>query len=83
MYHAQTFQSMGTMPINDSMEKVEIFLSARKLLDMDFFSKSDPYVKVYFTRGPQQPEVYIGKTETIQDNLNPNFEKSFTLEYIF
>lgn len=36
------------------MQKVEIFLSARNLLDKHLFSKSDPYVKVYFKRGPQQ-----------------------------
>lgn len=36
------------------MQKVEIFLAARNLQDKDFFSKSDPYVKVYFKRGPGQ-----------------------------
>lgn len=63
--------------------KVELFLSARNLLDMDVFSKSDPYVKVFFKVGPGQPERYIGKTETVDNNLNPNFVKSFVLDYVF
>lgn len=50
---------------------------------MDFFSKSDPYVKVYFKVGPQQAEKYLGKTETIDNNLNPNFNKTFIVDYIF
>lgn len=28
-------------------EKVEIFLSARKLKNLDFFSKSDPQARLY------------------------------------
>ena len=50
---------------------------------MDFFSKSDPYVKVYFKNSPQRQQMLIGRTETIDNNLNPNFVKSFTLDYIF
>ena len=77
----QTFTTSNTL--NESMQKVEIFISARNLLDMDFFSKSDPYVKVYFTSGPSRQQAYLGKTETIDNNLNPNFVKSFKLDYIF
>jgi Ca2+-dependent lipid-binding protein len=50
---------------------------------MDIFSKSDPYVKVYFKKAPNQPFLFIGKTETIDNNLNPNFKKSFFVDYIF
>ena len=79
---SQTFPSNSTLP-SDSMQKVEIFLSARNLLDMDFFSKSDPYIKVHFSSGPQRKPALIGRTETIDNNLNPNFTKSFKLDYIF
>lgn len=84
MYSAptKTFPTAVTMP-SDSMQKVEIFLSARNLLDMDFFSKSDPYVKVYFSSSPQRKPALIGRTETVDNNLNPNFVKSFQLDYIF
>jgi Ca2+-dependent lipid-binding protein len=58
-------------------------VSARGLFDMDVFSKSDPYVKVYFKRVPNQPFVLLGRTETIDNNLNPNFKKSFMVDFIF
>ena len=50
---------------------------------MDFFSKSDPYVKVYFSSNPLHKPVLVGRTETVDNNLNPNFVKSFKLDYIF
>jgi len=50
---------------------------------MDIFSKSDPYVKVSFKRAPNQPWAFLGRTETIDNNLNPNFKKSFIVDYIF
>ena len=50
---------------------------------MDVFSKSDPYVKVYFKRVPNQPWAYLGRTQTIDNNLNPNFTKSFVVQYVF
>lgn len=31
-------------------ERVELFLSCRNLKDLDYFSKSDPYIKVNFRR---------------------------------
>lgn len=50
---------------------------------MDVFSKSDPYIKVHFRVGPGQQERLIGRTETVDNNLNPNFVKSFVLDYVF
>jgi hypothetical protein len=43
-------------------QRVELYLSCRNLLDMDVFSKSDPYIKVYFRVGPNQMEKCLGKT---------------------
>lgn len=63
---------------------MEIFLNGRGLGDLDFFSKSDPYVKVYFERkavGGQWN--LIGRTETIDNDLNPNWKKTFVLDYVF
>jgi hypothetical protein len=64
-------------------QKIELFLNARGLGDMDFFSKSDPYVKVYFKRHPNENIMFMGRTETIMNDLNPNFTKSFIVDYIF
>lgn len=37
--------------MNDALyQTIEIFLSGRNLKDQDFFSKSDPYVKVSYRR---------------------------------
>ncbi|CAD8121959.1 unnamed protein product [Paramecium sonneborni] len=49
-----------------------------KLLDLDFFSKSDPYAKFYRVNG-QQTEL-IHKTEVIKNNLNPNWMSWETTE---
>ena len=71
------------MLTTDEVVQLEIFLSARGLYDMDVFSKSDPYVKVYFKRSNTNQWGLLGRTETIDNNLNPNFQKSFVVDYIF
>jgi hypothetical protein len=52
------------MQIDDGVSmKIEIFLSARNLKDLDFFSKSDPYIKVFFRRDFNAKQyLQIGKT---------------------
>ena len=73
------------MDLNNSLsQRIELFISARHLRDLDVFSKSDPYCKVSFKRDYTQHQYsVVGKTETIQNNLNPNFAKSFQIDYIF
>lgn len=48
---------------------------------MDTFSKSDPYVIVQVKKNNQWFE--YGRTETIMDNLNPNFATSIIIDYYF
>jgi len=62
-------------------EKVELFISGRKLKNMDILSKSDPQVRLFIQSNGQW--VLAGKTEMIKDNLNPNFTTTFTLDFIF
>lgn len=72
---------------NGPSERIEMFLSCRNIKDSDVFSKSDPYVRVSFKRDFTQKQFAIlgkkifilGRTETIQNNLNPNFAKSFAI----
>jgi len=66
----------------DDKEKIELFLSCRRLANKDVFSKSDPYVKIYMGKAGGGYNL-IGQTETIQDNLNPNFSKSIVVDYVF
>jgi len=61
----------------DGHQKVDLYISCRGLKDTDVLSKSDPQVIVYLSG------VEIGKTEVVRDNLNPDFKKSFSVNYIF
>lgn len=70
------------MTTNESSQ-LELFISARGLFDMDVFSKSDPYVRVHYKNPLTQKWSIVGRTETIDNNLNPNFKKSFVFDYIF
>ena len=72
--------------IQDS-EPVKLFFSCKKIKDADVFSKSDPYIKVYRyienqNKGMQNTE-FVGMTEVIQDNLNPDFETAINVDYFF
>ncbi|KAF3689662.1 Copine-5 [Channa argus] len=51
--------------------KVEITVSCRNLLDKDTFSKSDPC------------EYVFGRTEVIDNTLNPDFVRKYILDYFF
>uniref|UniRef100_A0A672IHF1 Copine-8 n=1 Tax=Salarias fasciatus TaxID=181472 RepID=A0A672IHF1_SALFA len=66
-------------PLNASIPatKVEITVSCRNLLDRDTFSKSDPSktLHVYF--------FCFGRTEVIDNTLNPDFVRKFILDYFF
>ncbi|XP_012938901.1 copine-8 [Aplysia californica] len=63
--------------------KVELSVSCRNLTDNDVFSKSDPMcvLKIIDPKSRQTHE--IGRTETIKDNLNPDFVKKFIVDYFF
>jgi len=54
-------------------------------VNLDVTSKTDPLVKVYIREKKEPlPEWQIsGQTETMKDNLNPDFTKNFTLNYYF
>uniref|UniRef100_A0A8V5H932 C2 domain-containing protein n=1 Tax=Melopsittacus undulatus TaxID=13146 RepID=A0A8V5H932_MELUD len=56
---------------------------SRNLLDMDTFSKSDPVV-VLFVQGSGSSEwKEFGRTEVIDNTLNPDFVRKFVLDYYF
>ncbi|XP_072233197.1 copine-8 [Leuresthes tenuis] len=72
-------------PLNPSIPatKVEITVSCRNLLDRDTFSKSDP-ICVLYTQGMGNKEWReFGRTEVIDNTLNPDFVKKFILDYFF
>lgn len=68
---------------NSEHEKIEMFVSCRNLINRDLVSKSDPYI--IFSMKDRKTGQYVlkDKTETIKDNLNPNFLKTFIVDFIF
>lgn len=84
-----TFLNMASIgdfdPLNASIPatKVEITVSCRNLLDRDTFSKSDP-ICVLYTQGMGNKEWReFGRTEVIDNTLNPEFVRKFILDYFF
>ncbi|XP_074549331.1 copine-3-like isoform X2 [Halichoeres trimaculatus] len=66
----------------DCVTKVALSISCENLLDMDTFSKSDPVCLLLMnSSGPHWTE--IGRTEKIKNCLNPQFSKTFVIDYYF
>ncbi|XP_066469100.1 copine-9 [Tiliqua scincoides] len=63
--------------------KVELTVSCRNLLDMDTFSKSDPVVVLYIQGTADKEWREFGRTEVIDNTLNPDFVRKFVLDYYF
>ena len=64
-------------------QRVELYFSCRNLINLDYLSKSDPTIKVYESNSKSNNWYFKSQTETIQDNLNPDFAKSVRVDYIF
>mmetsp|Transcript_3867 Transcript_3867/g.9130 ORF Transcript_3867/g.9130 Transcript_3867/m.9130 type:complete len:723 (-) Transcript_3867:73-2241(-) len=64
--------------------KIELFLSCRRLVNKDVFSKSDPMAVLSMKDGINYRSMSkIDRTEVIDNNLNPDFKKRFVLDYHF
>jgi Ca2+-dependent lipid-binding protein len=63
--------------------EVELHFSCRKLKDMDFVGKSDPYVRVSVKTKKDLQYRKIGETEILKENLNPDFTTGIKAEYLF
>ena len=66
---------------NNLKERVNLFVSGRNLKNLDAFSRSDPRCILFEKTGNSWSKV--GETETINNNLNPDFQTSFTVDYFF
>ncbi|KAI3355082.1 hypothetical protein L3Q82_017957 [Scortum barcoo] len=68
--------------LTDCVTKVALSISCDNLLDRDTFSKSDPLcVLLMNSSGPHWCE--IGRTEKIDNCLNPKFSKAIVVDYYF
>eukprot|EP00731_Ephydatia_muelleri_P028931 Em0020g575a len=69
-------------PSSNLSSKVELSVSCSNLKNLDHFSKSDPVVFLY-CRGREVEWTKVGRTELIENNLNPKFSTTFSMEYRF
>ncbi|XP_074726126.1 copine-8 isoform X2 [Strix uralensis] len=63
--------------------KVELSVSCRNLLDRDTFSKSDPICVLYTQAIGNKEWREFGRTEVIDNTLNPDFVRKFIMDYFF
>lgn len=66
----------------DDRETVELFFSCWNLKDQDIIGKSDPQLTLE-KHVDGNNWAHVGVTEVIKNNLNPDFVKSFKLEFVF
>ncbi|KAG5838061.1 hypothetical protein ANANG_G00219800 [Anguilla anguilla] len=70
-------------PQTGSTAIVPTHLSVRNLLDVDTFSKSDPVVVLYVQGIGTKEWREFGRTEVIDNTLNPDFVRKFVLDFFF
>jgi len=70
---------MSSMPTSS----VEVSISCKNLADMDTFSKSDPFAVLYLQDARTGGWSCQGRTETIDNTLDPQWAKKFVLNYQF
>ena len=63
--------------------RVEIFVSAKNLADLDTFTLSDPLCTLKVKNSKHGGYIDYGSTEVIDNNLNPKWVKNFQVEYYF
>lgn len=74
-----SFGGSASMPTT----QIEMTLSCKNLINADVLSKSDPYCLVLMKESWQDRFHQIGRTEKIDDNLNPEWVKKFIISYNF
>lgn len=70
--------------VGEPTEKITLHISCRNLADLDTFTVSDPVCHIYVNDGDDPDKwMLFGKTEQIENNLNPDFVTYFMLDYYF
>ena len=64
---------------------IQLSFSLEDLPNLDTFSKTDAFIILYELKkqGNRTIKQKVGRTECIFDNLNPDFVKSFEVDYLF
>uniref|UniRef100_A0A914USU4 Copine-3 n=1 Tax=Plectus sambesii TaxID=2011161 RepID=A0A914USU4_9BILA len=63
--------------------RVELSIKCRDLPNMDLFSLTDPICILYIEDPIAKKWLEYGRTERIDNNLNPDFLKRFEIDYFF
>lgn len=63
--------------------QVEISVQCRNLADLDVLSKSDPMCVLFMKDIKTNTYYELGRTETLDNQLNPDFATKFTVTYYF
>lgn len=63
------------------VQRLQLAFSCEELINMDTFSKSDPFCILFRQTGNMWQK--IGQTEVINDNLNPQWVTKITVDFHF
>ena len=63
--------------------RIELFVSAKNLTDLDTFTLSDPVCTLKVKNSKLGGYISYGETEVIDNNLNPKWVEHFQVEYYF
>lgn len=80
MFNSMLPNTASYVSPSNTTETIEMKFSCQGLLDADLFSLSDPFIEVYLNMETRK-KIFLGKTETIQNQLNPCFKKPVYLQY--
>ncbi|CAH0489482.1 unnamed protein product [Peronospora farinosa] len=62
---------------------VELRCRCKGLKNSDFLSRSDPFIVLYMQEAQKKGWREVGRTETINNTLDPTFAKSFQVDFFF
>ena len=63
--------------------QIQLIVQCRNLRDLDYVGKSDPTCQVLMRNENEIEWRDLGFTEIKKDDLNPDFEKFFRIDYYF
>jgi len=62
---------------------LDLHISCKDVRNTDVGSKSDPFAVVFLRNSLQEEWKEVGRTEVIENNLNPSFVKAIRIQYFF
>ena len=71
------------MDMVECPHRVQIQIACRNLENTDVAGKSDPYAIVYVKGEKDRKWQKVGRTETKHNQLDPDFDEKFTVNYKF